>query len=459
MTDYSKMNHQTLYNYAHSGSPDAMNNTATAWQNHSQALEQATSELQTNLTAIQSQWEGAAADAYFQQSQDVATKMQTHADNAANTSTAVTNTANALTWARQNMPDPPSWLEQQTANIDSNIVTGAIGFLTTDGAATVASEMAKHDIANKHQQAISTMTQLAAAYTSAKSQLPTAAFVHKDPSDGQGNGNGSSSSGGSPPVMPVPIYPMSSAGVGGGIGSGYPGDTGSGHLGSGGTSRVGVSGGSGSGVGGGSTGGGPAIKVPSFTNPGGETFTQGTGAAGGTSAGGVSGSSNSFGLPAESSVGFSGGAGQYGGGIGSGGAAGLGALGAGAGALGAGEFGSGEGGSYGGVGGYGSRKFGTGTGATDLGAGEGSGIWGGEGSAGGAGSRYGSKTVAAGEGEVATGGAADAQGQPGMMGGMGGRGGAGGSGEERGNRAGFLRQDPDYWYGDKQAAPPGGVIE
>jgi hypothetical protein len=47
-----------------------------------------------------------------------------------------------------------------------------------------------------------------------------------------------------------------------------------------------------------------------------------------------------------------------------------------------------------------------------------------------------------------------------MMGGAGGRGGgAGGKGEERGNRAGFLRQDPDYWYGDKKAAPPGGVIE
>jgi hypothetical protein len=46
-----------------------------------------------------------------------------------------------------------------------------------------------------------------------------------------------------------------------------------------------------------------------------------------------------------------------------------------------------------------------------------------------------------------------------MMGGAGARGAGGGKGDERGNRAGFLRQDPDYWYGDKQAAPPGGVIE
>jgi hypothetical protein len=46
-----------------------------------------------------------------------------------------------------------------------------------------------------------------------------------------------------------------------------------------------------------------------------------------------------------------------------------------------------------------------------------------------------------------------------MMGGGAGARGAGGKGDERGNRAGFLRQDTDYWYGDKQAAPPGGVIE
>jgi hypothetical protein len=48
-----------------------------------------------------------------------------------------------------------------------------------------------------------------------------------------------------------------------------------------------------------------------------------------------------------------------------------------------------------------------------------------------------------------------------MMGGVGGRGGPGGTGDERGNRAGYLRQDRDYWYSekDKQAAPPGGVIE
>lgn len=457
MTDYSKMNHQTLYNYAHSGNPDAMNSTATAWQNHSQALEQATSELQTNLTAIQSQWEGAAADAYFQQSQDVATKMQTHADNAANTSTAVTNTANALTWARKNMPDPPSWLEQKTASIDSNIVTGAIGFLTTDGAATVASEMAKHDIANKHQQAISTMTQLAAAYTSAESQLPsTLGSGHwDDPNNGNGNGTGNGS-GTTPVAMPVPIYPMGATGGGGAVGNAYPGGIGSGgHPGGEGVGGVGVGGGIGSGSGGGSTRGGSGVKVPSFTNPGGDTFTQGTGAVGSTSTGGVGGSPNPFGVPSESASGFGSRAGQYGSGIGSGSAAGFGAMSAGVGAIGA--EGSGESGGYG-SGGYGARKLGTAAGGTDLGAGEGSGIWGGEGS-GGTSGRYGSAAGVAGGSEAATGGAEGAQGEQGMMGGMGGRGGAGGSGEERGNRAGFLRQDPDYWYGDKQAAPPGGVIE
>ena len=33
MTDYSKMDHQALYDYVHSGNPDAMNSTAQAWQN------------------------------------------------------------------------------------------------------------------------------------------------------------------------------------------------------------------------------------------------------------------------------------------------------------------------------------------------------------------------------------------------------------------------------------------
>jgi hypothetical protein len=40
--------------------------------------------------------------------------------------------------------------------------------------------------------------------------------------------------------------------------------------------------------------------------------------------------------------------------------------------------------------------------------------------------------------------------------------GAGGAGkDERGNRASWLKEDRDYWYGDKykNAAPPGGVIE
>jgi WXG100 family type VII secretion target len=445
MTDYSKMDHQTLYNYVHTGSPDAMNRTAQAWQTHAQDLEQATSELQSNLTAIQSQWQGAAADAYFQQSQTVAGKMQTHADNASNTSTAVTNTASALSWARSNMPDPPSWLEQQTANIDSNFATGALGFLTTDGAATVASEMAKRDIANKHQQAISTMTQLAGAYSSAEAQLPNSVSSGhwEDPNNGNGNGNGSGN-GGNPPVMPVPIYPVGGTGGGGG-GGGYSGGSGGGHnvgLGPGDGGYPG--GGFGSGGGGGSAGGGSGVKVPPYTGPGGDTFTQGAGGSGGT-AGGPGSGPGPYTTPGGSSGGYDSGPNPYGGGIG-------------AGALGAGEFGSGGGGGYGGTGGYGSGKYGTGKGGTDLGAGEGSGIGAGEGR-GATGGRYGSAAAAAGEEEAAAGGAAGGQGQQGMMGGMGGRGGAGGRGEERGNRAGFLRQDPDYWYGDKQAAPPGGVIE
>ena len=48
-----------------------------------------------------------------------------------------------------------------------------------------------------------------------------------------------------------------------------------------------------------------------------------------------------------------------------------------------------------------------------------------------------------------------------MGGGGMGRGMGGGRGEERGGRSTWLKEDPDYWYGDKMkgAAPPGGVIE
>jgi uncharacterized protein YukE len=423
-TDYSKMDHQTLYNYAHSGNPDQMNATALAWQSHSQALDDATSELQTNLTAIQSQWQGAAADAYFQQSQAVATKMQTQADNAANTSTAVTNTASALTWARGNMPDPPSWLEQQAANIDSNVVTGALGFITTGGAANAASELAKHDIADKHQQAISTMTQLASAYTSAQGQLPsTAGSNYKDPENGDGNGNGNGNGTGTAPVMPVPVYPIGTTSGGGGGGGGYSGGSGTGN-----------GGGSGSyGGGTGGAGGGTASgKVPAYSDPGGTTFTQGAADGTGTT-GGYGSSTDPYSSPTDGAAGGygAGGAGELGG-------VGAGGLGAGAGALGGGF----------GAGGYGSGKYGVGKGGTSLGSGEGTGI--------GSEKSTAAKFGAAGEGKGVEGGA---QGQQGMMGGAGGRGGAGGQGEERGTRAGFLRQDPDYWYGDKQAAPPGGVIE
>jgi len=430
-TDYSKMDHQTLYNYVQSGNPGTMNTTAQAWQSHSQALEDATSQLQTNLTAIQSQWQGAAADAYFQQSQTVATKMQTHADDAANTSTAVTNTASALSWARNNMPDPPSWLEQKAADIDSNFVSGAIGFLATGGDATIASELAKHDIANKHQQAISTMTQLASAYGSAQGQLPNSSSTRlEDPGNGNnnGNGNGNGTGSGNPPVMPMPVYPIGSTGGGGG-GGGYSGGSGTGGSGG--------SGGYGSGSG--SAGGGSSnVKVPTYSNPGGTTYTQGGAGAGGTT-GDLGGSSNPYSSPAGGTAGGSGGgSGEFGGGIGAGG------LGAG---LGAGGLGASA---------YGSGKYGTGKGGTGLGAGEGAGIGEGKATTGKYGSGAGTGAAAEGEGAAGTG--TGAQGQQGM-GGAGGRGGAGGKGEERGNRAGFLRQDPDYWYGDKQAAPPGGVIE
>jgi WXG100 family type VII secretion target len=438
MTDYSNMDHQQLYDYVQSGDPNAMNHTAQAWANHAAAIQDATHGLQTNLTAIQSQWHGAAADAYFQQSQDVAQKMQTHADNANATSTAVGNTASALSWARNNMPQPPSWLEQETAKIDSNFATGAIGFALGGPGVTVASEMAKHDIEQKHQQAISTMTQLAGAYTAAQQQLPssTGHGSFDDPGNGNNNGNNPGGPGATP--MPVPVYPVGGTPIGGSpvsVGHGGGGYGGGGH-GSGGGGYGGGGFGGGSGGAGGGSGRGLHDPIPAFHDPGG-TSTQGTSFGAGGTSGSLYGGTGMGGNPGST--------------FGGGGAGGLGEAGLGAAGLG------GLGGAAG-MGGFGGKAGGTG-----LGGGEGSGIGaeGGASETSGSGSPYGAAARAAagvaGEGE------AGAEGQQGMMGGgmggMGGRGGAGGSGEERGNRAGFLRQDPDYWYGDKKAAPPGGVIE
>lgn len=430
MTDYSKVDHQTLYNYAQSGNPGAMTNTADLWKQHAQAIQDATTGLQTNLTAIQSQWQGAAADTYFQQSQTVATKMQTHADNAGNTSAAVTNTANALSWARENMPSPPSWLEQQAADIDSNVVSGVVAGLLTGGAANAASEAAKQDIQNQHAKAISTMTQLAGAYTQAEAQLPAGA-IHDDPGSGNGDGNGNGNGNGMP-VMPIPVYPVGAPGGGGGYGGGGGGYSG-GHA--AGSKYAGV--GAGGGVSGGST-----YKPPAYQAPGGATHVSGFDGTPGS----TGGSTNPYGGEKGSPYGSGGSTGSaFGGGFGGGAFGGVPGLGEGGLAA--------EGGA--GKGKYGSSKYG----ATGLGAGDGgmpvsenAGIEGVHGSESGTGS--GAEMGVAGE-------AQGGQGMQGMqgMGGAGGRGGGGKSEEERGNRAGYLRQDPEYWYGDKKAAPPGGVIE
>ena len=281
MTDYSKMEHQQMYDFVQSGDPNAMNSTSQAWQSHSQAIQDATNGLQSNLTAIQSQWQGAAADAYFQQSQTVAQKMQTHADNASATSTAVGNTASALSWARSNMPEPPSWLEQKTADIDSSFGSGAIGFVLGGPGVTIASEMAKHDIEAKHQQAVSTMTQLAGAYTSAQQQLPASAqhgSFGDDPTNGNQNGNNPNPN---PTPMPVPIYPIGGSPVGGSPVGGSPVSVG--HGGHGGGGGLGGGGGTGGGGAGGGGGGGQLYHATPVEGPGGGTLTQGTtwGAGGG----------------------------------------------------------------------------------------------------------------------------------------------------------------------------------
>jgi type II secretory pathway pseudopilin PulG/uncharacterized protein YukE len=472
MTDYGSMSHQDLYNYVHSGNPSTIQSEADNNTQHSKSVTEATQELQTTLAGIQSSWSGAAADQFSQQANALVAQMNQHAADADTIGQVMNYASSSLSWAQKYMPSPPSEAEQLLADIDSNAATGIIGGLLTGGAANLASEAAKQDIANKKQAATQVMTQLASAYSQAQSQLPSSQSLYEDPTNPgsgskDGNGNGSGSGGG---VVAAPImYPMpvsSGEGGGGGGGSHYSGGGAGGSYGgnyggyggtgggSGGGSGGGTSGGGG-GVGGGGGGGfyqpGPVIPKEGIAPP--TTVTSGfggggNGGGGGNPYGGIGGGGGGIGAGGGGGFGGIGGSGN--GGLsglgGSGGTFGGGGGGIGAAGLG-GAGGLGAGGMAGGSGNLGEEAGGTGYGAqSSLRSG---------GSGSGSASTGTSAAAAAGEGE-----GNNAEQMGGMMGGMG-RGAGGGSKEERGNRASWLKEDRDYWYGDKykDAAPPGGVIE
>lgn len=217
MSAYDKLDHQTLYNFAHSGSPDTLRQAAQMWQTHASALQSATDQLNQNLADIQSQWQGAAADTYFQQSQAVADKMQSHADDAASTSSAMTSAASALTWARGAMPSPPSTAEKLLAAPQQHAGWRLVEDVLSPVAGG-ASYLAKRDIANSQAKAVDTMTHLAGLYSAAQEELPVIEQLkEKNPDD----------SGSPSPPSPVPVglpFPIAAVpGYGPGSDPAYPG--------------------------------------------------------------------------------------------------------------------------------------------------------------------------------------------------------------------------------------------
>ena len=481
MTDYGSMSHQQLYTFVQSGSVADVENAATLNANHATSVTQATTDLNNTLQKIQASWTGAAADQFTQQANALVQQMTKHAETADNTHTWMKYASDSLNWAQGQMPPPPSQAEQDLAAINSNPVEEWGLAIATGGASYVASKAASDDMAAKKAVATSVMTQLASAYSTSNSHLSAGRYDSTTDTNGStsGNnngkgdqsGNGGSSSGsgngssGVGMVMPMPMAMPMSSGGGGSEGASARISTPSYGTGS-------SSSGSGTGF---SSSGVTDSHLPSSTVTSGTGDLPASGVTSPTTTGvtntglGPTGGSNykssypNFGT---------GGVNEYPGGTGSMPTEGEPGLGGSGGRLGSGKL-SGLGGGglgEGGAGGYGSTGLGSGSGSgrtSALSGGTGTGELGEE--AGGTG--YGAQTTegsgtAAGTSAAAAAGEAEGANstQNNMQGGMGGmgRGGAGGGSQgERGNRASWLREDPDYWYGDKMknAAPPGGVIE
>ncbi|HEY3871468.1 MAG TPA: hypothetical protein VGM10_24115 [Actinocrinis sp.] len=419
--DYKSMSHQQLYDYASSGSLSAIDSSQGTIKTYATDLDQATTDLSKTLSAIQQDWTGAASDSYFEQAQAVVTNMQGQVSDAQNTAKALGTAYNALAAARHDMPHPPSEAEKLLASVNNapaglNILAGVM----TDGTSAIASKQAQAAINNSRQKAISTMEALAAGYEQAQSELPDVGEgidKKKDDSSQSQTQTGTQVplNGGAGAVVPI-FYPSPASGL----------TTGASGAGSGSGSAKNPGAGSGS------------------PQPG--TSLQGAGATAGAGSGPIGATTPTTGLAAAT-----GGAGANASGL-------VGVYGAGS--LStvspSGLFGEADDGGYAGAGvggGAGAADFGDeGTAALGL-SGAGGVETGGE-AVGAAGSADG---LAAADGAAPAG--TENQGSEGPMGGMGGRGGGAGSGDEQRANSQYIREDEDYWYGDKKYAPPGGLIE
>ncbi|MDQ6875045.1 MAG: WXG100 family type VII secretion target [Actinomycetota bacterium] len=314
--NFNNYSHKQLKAMLDMADPGSVRATAASWEDLGNSLASRHADLTDGINALSQAWEGAAAQAYTQKIQDLATTSLAAAQTSFKTRDALYDSADALARAKSSMPPP---YEKSTAvDIGAGLATLPVGGLGFFAAKAYQDQQA----ADAKQNAVRVMTDLGNKYSAADSSIPPAP-KYAGPAGVAGAG------------QPAGFYNNTTAAPTGGTGTTAAGS--SRYVGTTAPSGVGAGGGgNGSGVGGlgAQTYGGSGLGsgdssgpyVPGYTQVG--TTPAGLGGFGST----VSGSGGDFGggpsLPGGvggSSAGLSGGGLSGGGLAGAGGLLGLGA--------------------------------------------------------------------------------------------------------------------------------------
>lgn len=404
VTNYSGYSQEHIYKLAKSGNPDSLSAAAGHLKTASEALTKLNDALSSKVSQLSTSWTGDAADEYMNQSSSIVSSSQQLAANTQTTSSLIDSASKLLKSAHDTVPKPPSTWDkikhgaedvmtapgQAVSKLTGSSVAGYIADGVTGGGTGVLAAMDLQQQQNDANKSVEVMTNLANGYAQIEKQLATSTGSY-DSTNQKLNGGSTTSS--------------ANVGAPGGYSpGGYAGSAGGGAAGVG-------AGGAGAYPGGGGVAGG-SLNAPGL-GAGGSAGS--AGGAGSGSLGGLGGVGAGAGGSSVAGAGL--GAGALAG-LGAGGAAGLG------GGAAAGVSASGLG-KLGGLGALAKNSgLATGLGKSSMGA----------------------------EGEGAEGAAtAEGEGAGGMMG-AGGMGQTGGQ-EKRGQRAGYLTQDPEYWTGNKQVNP------
>jgi uncharacterized protein YukE len=443
MTDFTGYTHQQMYDMVHSMDDTAIGNVGQNFSNAQTQLENLTAAYLRQVSEIQQSWQGKAADNYFQFAAKYRDKASTLSDQLGNVGAALSNVSNAIYEAKQNMPAVSSAetnlsSAQATLTKDQNQTALNASQLSTAQSRVTADQNAS---STNHAQAATVMTTLASAYTNQAKQLQTAAGTTSGASGSQSGGKVTPTSTTTAAASAGTYSTHASYSAGNTTSGGVSGVGGSGFKAA---SPSGTSGGtvipptvSGSGTTGGSTtlAGAPTATVTAPT-VGGTTTLPGAGSGSPNSGIGISG-----GVFTPGTTNFGGGGGSYN-------------VSSRNGATGeynpeshgtSGEYGTGRPGEYGVGGGSGDQYINgglrTGAETTDP-------------------SRVGTGDAVTGEGTNGAMPPGSSTDEEGMMGGMGGGAGAAGDENKRGQRAKYLVQDAEWWYGDRDnVLPSGGLVQ